>query len=237
MNQVVDGVYRLGSVYVNFYVIDEGGHLTLIDAGLAGYAPQVPDLLRSLGRSWTDVEAVVLTHTHTDHLGLVRDAAAAGARIFVPAGERKILTGTAKAPRPKGAAKVLTSADAIKMVAHLMRNGAAKQPAVDEAEAYADDAVLDVPGKPRAIATPGHSPDHHSLWLEERALLFSGDALVTRGLSRRRGPQLMTLNVDAERARRSLERLASISADVMLPGHGKPWRDGVSAAVERAGQA
>jgi glyoxylase-like metal-dependent hydrolase (beta-lactamase superfamily II) len=50
---------------------------------------------------------------------------------------------------------------------------------------------------------------------------------------RRRGPRLLIrgVNEDNEQARTSLDALAEPSAQLLLPGHGEPWRDGVAAAV------
>ena len=68
-------------------------------------------------------------------------------------------------------------------------------------------------------------------------MVFSGDALVTFDpYRRRRGPRLLIkgVNEDNARARASLDQLAELNAQVLLPGHGEPWRDGVAAAVAEA---
>jgi glyoxylase-like metal-dependent hydrolase (beta-lactamase superfamily II) len=42
------------------------------------------------------------------------------------------------------------------------------------------------------------------------------------------------LNEDTAEALRSLDTLTGMTADVILPGHGDPYRDGVPAAVAAA---
>ena len=74
--QVAPGVHRLGNALVNCYLIEDGNRMTLVDGGLPGFRPQLVDYLRSRGASLADIDAVILTHAHSDHIGmaeLVRD--------------------------------------------------------------------------------------------------------------------------------------------------------------------
>jgi glyoxylase-like metal-dependent hydrolase (beta-lactamase superfamily II) len=117
------------------------------------------------------------------------------------------------------------------------RLGGANPPKVEGAETFADGDLLDVPGSPRVIATPGHTPGHSALYFESHGALFVGDEMCTwNPFTGTRGPQLMSkfTNVSTQQCLESLEAIKDITADVLLPGHGEPWRHGVSAAVERA---
>ncbi len=69
MEEVAEGVYRLGTYWSNFYLVDDGGALTFVDSGFPGYHALIPEALHHLGRSGSDVKAIVLTHTHSDHIG------------------------------------------------------------------------------------------------------------------------------------------------------------------------
>ena len=96
---------------------------------------------------------------------------------------------------------------------------------IREVSTFADGQAIDVPGRPRAVHVPGHTPGMAALFLEWRRVLFTGDALVTRNpLTGRRGPQVMprALNRDSRQAIQSLARLEELPADVVLPGHGEP---------------
>ena len=54
------------------------------------------------------------------------------------------------------------------------------------------DGDLDVPGRPRVIPTPGHSPGHVAFHLPDRGVLIAGDALCTYNpLTGGRGPQIL----------------------------------------------
>ncbi len=69
--QVAPGVHRLGNALVNCYLIEDGNRMTLVDGGLPGFRPQLDAYLRSRGRSVSDIDAVILTHAHSDHVGMV----------------------------------------------------------------------------------------------------------------------------------------------------------------------
>jgi glyoxylase-like metal-dependent hydrolase (beta-lactamase superfamily II) len=108
---------------------------------------------------------------------------------------------------------------------------------VTGADTFGDGDVLDVPGRPRVVPTPGHTPGHGVFHFEQQRALFAGDAMCTLNpITGRRGPQLMPrpLNESNHLALQSLDALEPIDADVLALGHGEPWRDGVAAAVSQA---
>jgi glyoxylase-like metal-dependent hydrolase (beta-lactamase superfamily II) len=127
------------------------------------------------------------------------------------------------------------------MIAYLLHTvvaGGAKYRPVQHVEVVSGDQTLNLPGQPRIIQTPGHTPGHYSVLLEERGVLFTGDALVNFDFpSGRRGVALHRFNEDRERALESLKGLEGTDADVVLFGHGDPWRGGIRKAVETAREA
>jgi glyoxylase-like metal-dependent hydrolase (beta-lactamase superfamily II) len=230
--EVADGVHRFGTRMVNWYLIDRGGRLTLVDAGMRGYWPQLAEALRALGRKPDDVEAVVLTHAHADHVGFAHQVKAnSDATIWVHEGDAG--PGLRRFPP----FRLYLRPTAWPLLLHGLRNGLLATPDVAEVRTYTDGEVLDVPGRPRARHLPGHTSGHCALHLPDASVVFSGDALVTFDPYRRRsGPRLLLkgVNQDNDQARASLDQLAELNAGVLLPGHGEPWRDGVAAAVAEA---
>ncbi len=96
---------------------------------------------------------------------------------------------------------------------------------------------LDVPGRPVPVPTPGHTSGHCAFHLPGRGVLITGDALMTaHPAGRRPGPQLLPamFNHDDAAALTSLQALASLSADVVLPGHGPAYHGSPASAVEQA---
>jgi glyoxylase-like metal-dependent hydrolase (beta-lactamase superfamily II) len=235
VQQVADGVHRLGTDWVGWYLHDVDGAVTVVDCGFAGYFEQLPSALSQLGRSLGDVAAVVLTHYHSDHVGSAeRIRAEAGATVFAPAGDADGVR-SGKVRPPGGFTANLWRPRMMRYTAHAVRNGGAKVTPVSEVRPYGDGEVLDVPGGLRAVHTPGHTAGHSSLLAEGPGVLFAGDALATMSfLTAETGPQLMAFNEDAERARDSLSRLEDLSAGVVVMGHGAPFHGTPADAVAQA---
>ena len=105
-------------------------------------------------------------------------------------------------------------------------------PPIQEVVEFGDGATLDVPGSPRVIAVPGHSPGSAALHVPSLDALFVGDALATLAVTTgETGAQIapVLLRSRPRRWPRS-SRLDGIEAAWLLPGHGEPWTAGVGAA-------
>jgi glyoxylase-like metal-dependent hydrolase (beta-lactamase superfamily II) len=238
--EIAPGVWGLGSPLVNWYLLEDGGGLIAIDAGLPGFAERLEADLRQIGHAPGDVEAVVLTHSDGDHTGVAPALRDAGARVLIHAAD----DATLRKPGPKGGdasvPKVLASfrhRAARKIFMDMARSGGLKLARIEGAETYADGDVLDVPGRPRVVHTPGHTPGHCALLFEGKRVLFAGDALCAHELmSPDRTPVVMPkyVNTDTAQAVASLARLEPLEADVVLFGHGDPWRESPAAAVASA---
>src|ERR1700754_2320955 len=68
------GVHRIEDAYTNWYLIEDEGRITVVDAGVPGSWESLLDALHRLGRRPDDVAAIVLTHAHFDHLGFAERA-------------------------------------------------------------------------------------------------------------------------------------------------------------------
>jgi glyoxylase-like metal-dependent hydrolase (beta-lactamase superfamily II) len=119
-----------------------------------------------------------------------------------------------------------------------MLRGGLRTPKLQEVATFGDGATLDVPGSPRVILTPGHTPWSAVLHVPSRNLLLAGDALATYAVTTgARGPQVAPFTADAVQAVASLARLEDVSATLVLPGHGDPWTGGVQEAVRQVRQS
>lgn len=235
--QVAPGVHRLGNALVNCYLIEDGNRMTLVDGGLPGFRPQLVEYLRSRGASLADIDAVILTHAHSDHVGMAELVRAdAAATVYVhERDETMARTGKAH-KRESGMLPYLRHPALYRLFWVSGRLGGARTPNVEELTTFTD-GDLDVPGRPRIVPTPGHSPGHVAFHFPELGVLIGGDALCTYNpLTGRRGPQLMpkAFAFDIGQAQESLAALERIDAGVLLLGHGEPWTDGPAEAVARA---
>jgi glyoxylase-like metal-dependent hydrolase (beta-lactamase superfamily II) len=235
VEEVADGVYRLGTGWVGWYLCEVEGSLTVVDCGFAAYFEQLQAALSELGHSLDAVAAVILTHYHSDHVGSAeRIRVETGAAVFAPSGDASGVRG-GKVPIPGGMVTSLWRPAMMRYMAHAIRNGGAKVTPVKEVRTYGDGDVLDAPGALRAVHTPGHTGGHCSLLAERPGALFAGDALATMDfLGGPPGPQVLRFNEDHDRARDSLSRLAALPAGTVLVGHGRPFHGTPAEAVERA---
>lgn len=234
-NQVADGIYRLGDDHTAWYVLEDGPHLTIVDAGLPVHWEQLPALLGMIGRTLEDVVAVLLTHYHPDHLGGAERIRASGARVFIHGADAE---GARRGGgSPPGLLRAMLRPSVARYMLVAIRSGATRVPHIAQLTTFTDGERLEVPGRPRVIHTPGHTGGECVLFVEDRGVLFTGDALVTFDpVTRQVGPRLLASPFveDPQVAFTSLDQIESTGAPVVLPGHGEPWSAGVVEAVRRA---
>jgi glyoxylase-like metal-dependent hydrolase (beta-lactamase superfamily II) len=233
---------------VNCYLIDDEP-LTLIDTG-PNSGTSLDELERALadhGRSVEDLELVVITHQHMDHLGLLEiiqrrsGAEVAALHLLDPYLEDFERSAAADddfalgVMRRHGVPSEL--ADALGSVGAAFRafgsSGRVTLPLHDGDPLGLRDRTL------RVFHRPGHSPSDTVLWDEHRRILITGDHLlahissnpvVSRPLSDtgdRARPRALIDYIDSMRATRELP------AELVLPGHGAPVLDHVALIDER----
>jgi glyoxylase-like metal-dependent hydrolase (beta-lactamase superfamily II) len=94
---VADGVHRIEDAYTNWYLIEDGDRLTIVDTGVPASWRSLRDGLGRLRRSAGDVSAVVLTHAHSRRNLEALDALAATGARTVLVGHGEPWTGGAEA--------------------------------------------------------------------------------------------------------------------------------------------
>ncbi len=93
LSEIAPGVHRLSNVHTNWYLIEAGGRLTVLDAGLPADWRHFASVLSRLGHSPADVDAVLITHHHRDHAGNAERLRASGARVFSHGADAPYLRG------------------------------------------------------------------------------------------------------------------------------------------------
>src|SRR3954454_24408531 len=205
--EVADGVFQLGTRWVNYYLVTEGDGAILVDAGYPGYAADLEAAFAALGRRLTDVEAVIVTHHHVDHAGTAEHLRASGATVHVAQADAAIVRGERPSHPPGGFYGQAWRLSMIRYLAHTVRVGGARYQPTERTEQLIGGQLLNLPGGPRALATPGHTAGHCSVLLAERGVLLAGNALVNFDYaSGRRGVNLHRFNEDRAMAWRSLEQ-------------------------------
>ncbi|HEY7152115.1 MAG TPA: MBL fold metallo-hydrolase [Solirubrobacterales bacterium] len=223
---------------VNCYLLEDEP-LTLVDTGPnSGKAlDELERQLSDLGHSLEDIELVILTHQHIDHLGLVEiiagrsGAEVAAIDVVVPFVEN---FGDDVELDDRFAADLMLRHGipedvviALRSVSRSFRAWGAK---ADVSRPLHEGEVLRF--RDRALEVqhrPGHSPSDTVFWDAEREILLCADHLIAHISS---NPLISRpLDGSEERPRAlmtymaSLRRTRELPARILLPGHGDPITD------------
>jgi glyoxylase-like metal-dependent hydrolase (beta-lactamase superfamily II) len=221
--QLAPHLHRIGNDIVAAYLVDAPDGITVIDAGLPGHFRDLQAELKTMGRSLADIKGIVLTHGDSDHLGfaerLRRDH---GVPVYVHAADADRAKGGDKPKVAMGPMRIGATAG---FFAYALRKGGMRTHYVSEVVEVKDGDVLPLPGAPVVIGMPGHSPGSIAVLVPSVRAVFVGDALTTRHvLTGHAGMQPAPFTDEPALALGSLDRLKTVDADWVLPGHGTPWR-------------
>ncbi|MBB4663357.1 MBL fold metallo-hydrolase [Conexibacter arvalis] len=244
---------------VNLYLIDDDP-LTLVDCG-PNSGKALDELERALaehGRRVEEIELIVITHQHIDHIGLVDVLARrSGAEVAAFDGLVGYLGDYPAAAELDDEFAVALMrrhgippdvAEALRAVSTAFRGwgsgSTVTRPLADGARLQLRDRTLEV------LHRPGHSPSDTVFWDAERELLIGGDhlikhissnPLIARPLTAPGEPVPTPEEAAANRPQAlrtyqaSLARTAALPARLVLSGHGDPVGDHAALIGERAG--
>ncbi|WP_077324298.1 MBL fold metallo-hydrolase [Virgibacillus siamensis] len=196
----------------------------LIDTGLPNSAAEIKAEAANRFGENSKPSAVLLTHGHFDHVGGLIDLIAEwNVPVYAHELELPFLTGEKSYPEPDTTVEGGLLAKISGMYPNKPLN------AGDAVKALPDD--NSVPGLEdwKWIHTPGHSPGHVSFYRESDETLISGDAFITVRQDSLYNVLMQTaevngppryLTTDWQAAKESVERLASLKIDMVIPGHG-----------------
>jgi hydroxyacylglutathione hydrolase len=166
-----------------------GDRLCLIDTGVAQTEGVISKALDKIGKNLSDVDIIILTHSHPDHIGaasLIQHQS--GAQVWAHRGEQEWIENTERQGRERpvpGFVKLVSGPVAVNRL-------------------LSDGDILSL-GKNltfRVLHTPGHSSGSISLLSDEKGVLFCGDVIPQSGD--------MPIYEDVSALANSLVRLAEI---------------------------
>jgi glyoxylase-like metal-dependent hydrolase (beta-lactamase superfamily II) len=238
--KVLPGVWRLrlalpwpGVPHGNVWAVAADGGIVLFDTGIGGRGRmrQFDLALGQVGFGIEDVRLLVCTHSHTDHYGLAAPIVeAAGCELWMhPAWEHVRLLAddpaAALEQRIEVARQSGVPAEALQRYREA-RSGDAESGIEAIVEPDRDllpgvEVETDL-GTWQVYETPGHAPSHVVLHQPERRLLISGDHLLGRTVlffDHGHTPDPVGEFL------RGLDEVEPLDVDLVLPGHGRPFRD------------
>jgi hydroxyacylglutathione hydrolase len=197
--EVKPGIYQ-------FFGVKPGSHVyfirgwdknVLIDTGISSNRDNLVECLKQLGLKIGDIDLVVLTHEHFDHIG----AAAFFFKTAVIAAHRL------------AANKIELQDEFVTMTRY---HDAASKPFY--AHLWLEDDALIALGnyELRVIHTPGHTSGCICVYEPNERLLFSGDTVFANGTL----SEIATSGSISDYVN-SLQRLSSLRIVEMYPGHGR----------------
>ena len=236
---------------VNTYLIEDDP-VTLVDSGPnSGRAlDELQHQLAERGHSIDDIELIVLTHQHMDHLGLVEIIAGhSGAEVAALDKVAHFVEhfGEDSKRDDEFASGVMLRngipeevVQALRTVSSAFRAWGAKakvtRPLQEGESLEFRDREL------RVLHRPGHSPSDTIFWDEERRILIAADHLIKHISSNPLIARPLDPNAEADPVHRpqalvtyleSLRKTRELPAEIVLSGHGEPITDHVALIDER----
>ena len=228
--EITAGIYLISAGRSNSYLLADHD-LTLIDTGMPGDADRVIDSIKKIGRRCEELNHILITHAHMDHMGSVAALKkVSGAQVAASSREVAYIEGLRKTwtmGREGLAGKFF------KGVLFLLETFSFHyEPAGVDIPCQGGE-VIDCFGGMQVISSPGHSPGSLSFYQREKKIIFTGDALS--GVPDLKLPPRLGC-ADYREALASVQKLAELDYDMCFFGHGAPLQKGAALRVKELGK-
>jgi glyoxylase-like metal-dependent hydrolase (beta-lactamase superfamily II) len=217
---VIPGVFQVTHRGANVLVIAEK-KITLIDTGLRESALQILEFIHQLGRSPEEIDLIILTHNHIDHMGGLAEIkkhtsakvavhiADIGKRLHPPAADSRY-----REPLARIKSQLHSVFSVLPDDVDIRLNGGE---------------TLDCLGGLEVIHTPGHTPGSISLYSKKHRILVTGDLIRKRRKLLLLPPRLVSF--DIEENLKSIKKISAYDISILCFGHGLPLIEEVNLRI------
>jgi glyoxylase-like metal-dependent hydrolase (beta-lactamase superfamily II) len=228
--EIAPNVHRIEGVTGSNSVLLAGEAMAVVDTGISGNGDAILDYIKSIGRSPSDLEWILVTHFHFDHSGSAEE-------LHQLTGA-KVVAHQAETERASDGRLLLIKGDEGEQpplwYRWAQRRGRPRQTTTryhDTVvhETLSDGEVIPCMGGLRVLHTPGHTPGSVCPMLEGPQVLFLGDS-VLNNVDRLSRP-LMWDRRKRRELDASLHTLRELEADLACFGHGPPLDEDVMTRV------
>lgn len=219
------GLFFVEGPASNWIIVKDESGFILIDSGYPSDRDFVLQSIEHVGLRPQDAKAMLITHGHVDHTGSAAYFAATfGTPILCSPRELAHVQGLEKHQVTLG--QVLARAwrpKVLRWMIHAIKAGSLSATPATGAESWTSERLAALPGKPEAIAVPGHTPGNVAILLPAARAIATGDCFITgHPLSSHTGPQMLhrMYHHAPTVVGLSLRALNGVEASIILPGHG-----------------
>lgn len=206
--QMPRNIYQLRNAFVNFYLIEWDNDLVLIDGGFIAGIYKLKQQLKSINKTFTDINHILLTHGHLDHTAnITRIKELSDAPVVGHPKDKAHIAGNYPYT---GSARVCGALEAIG------RTLINYKPFALDLE-VCDNKRLEIAGGMRVIHLPGHTTGHCGYYHEPTGILFSGDFFQCSPL--RDGVAPFFLNSCPENFPSSIEKIIQLNPKGIYSNH------------------
>ncbi|WP_240910965.1 MBL fold metallo-hydrolase [Thermococcus sp. MV5] len=190
--KVIGDIHLVDNTFANVYIIVRDNKLITIDTGLPEEYEKIIRYIDGLGRVPEEVELIIATHAHYDHVGALKALKeATGANVAAHKDEVPYLTGERtfiREAEPVNVEVVLNDGDVVEGL--------------------------------KVIHLPGHTPGSICLLDLKTRALFVGDLLYEQDGRLEEVPHHYSL--DPMKNREAIRKLLDVDFVHLLPSHGQP---------------
>ncbi len=211
-----DKIHSLKLGYSNAFCIKSKNSLCLVDTGLKNNLAKIEKLLQQKGIQLKDIDIILITHAHPDHVGSLAELAlATDAQIWAHSLEAAIMRGEELIQN----ANTSSLSPIGRSLQTLLPKPESMNFRVDR-ELQDAEILTEILAMLEVVHLPGHTKGQIGLWHRDTKTLIGGDVMMH--IANRLTMPLRAFSSDWEETKKSIIKVANMQPNNLYLGHGSP---------------